>query len=140
LGLAAATIAFAVTGVGTAAATTTAPKTVAWGNVLLAEGAHSHKIARLGVFHLTAVCTSLGEGDYFLKSSVAAFVYGEDGSPEAMLPNKAYLISDDVDYDEAFYAYAPKTGETISGNTFRWTPSNLGGSNCEFQGHMTQTS
>ncbi len=140
LGVSAA-LAFLAASGGTAMAATTTPQTISWGNVLVTEGAHPIKIATLGPFHLTAQCTSTGLAEYYLKSGVAGFVYGEDGSgPEAMVPRKAYLISDDVDTDEAFYAYATRTGATIQGNTFRWTPSYLGGNQCEFQGAMTLTS
>jgi hypothetical protein len=141
LGVVAAAVALMAASGGTGlAAKSTTLKSVSWGNILVAEGAHPVKIATLGKFHITAECTSGGEGKYFIKSPNTIIVEGEDSGTFTLPTGKPHYITDDVDYDEAFYAWAPSTGASVNGTTFNLTPSYTGTNNCEFQGVMYQTS
>jgi hypothetical protein len=109
-----------------------------WGNVQIAKGGADVTIEQMGSFTLTGRCTSLGVAEYLLSSPNKSYVYGEDGSAVSIAANTQTVITDDEDYDEAFYAWDPTSGTTINGTPFNW-PTSTTGSNCEFQGVAFKT-
>jgi hypothetical protein len=113
-----------------------------WGNVLVPEGGANVVVAQVGPFTLSAQCQAGGEGRYVLTTSVSgAWLYAEDGPyPGEMKVGEEFFPATDEDYDEAFYAYSPTTGTSINAFPYHFNKAHVNGTDCEFQGELTQTS
>lgn len=112
-----------------------------WGNVRISPGGADVTLEQVGPFTLKARCTASGEGEYVLTSKVKSLMYGEDSGPGVIAAKTPNVVTDDEDYDEAFYAWAPSTHTSLNATPLNWAKdSTIIGNKCEFQGVLFRTS